>query len=84
MRNLSILTLTGSKSLELLIWKGSFENEALEKKTEARSTQISKMKHPRLENEAPKFRNLSVLYKHETTPCQVTNAKTAGIKHDNE
>ena len=40
--------------------EGSFENEALE--TEARSTQISKTKHPRsktkhpkLENEAPKI-----------------------------
>ena len=28
-------------------------------KTEARSTQISKRKHPKLENEAPKFRKRS-------------------------
>ena len=43
---------------------GSFENEALENeerstKHEARSTQISKTKHPRLENEAPKSRKRS-------------------------
>ena len=30
-------------------------------KTEARSTQISKTKHPKFENRAPKTRNLSVL-----------------------
>ena len=35
--------------------QGSFENEALE----ARSTQISKTKHPNLENEAPKSRKRS-------------------------
>ena len=38
---------------KMYIYLGSFENEALENKTEARSTQISKMKHPKLENEAP-------------------------------
>ena len=32
---------------------GSFQNEALKKKTEAPSTQISKTKHPKLENEDP-------------------------------
>ena len=50
---------------------GSFENEALE--NEDRST-----KHPNLENEAPKTRHRSVLYKHET------NVNTAEIKRDNE
>ena len=36
---------------------GSFENKALE--NEAQSTQISKTKHPKLENEAPKSRKRS-------------------------
>ena len=49
----------------------SFENEALENEDRSRM-------HPNLENEAPKTRHRSVLYKHET------NVNTAGIKHDNE
>jgi len=50
--------------------KGALENED-------RST-----KDPKLENEAPKTRNLSAFIKHETVPCQVTNANRAGIKRD--
>ena len=39
---------------------GSFENEALEnEKTEAQSTLISKTKHPKIENGAPKSRKRS-------------------------
>ena len=57
---------------------------------------LSKTKHPKrenevsiknkaLENEAPKTQNLSVLYKHETVPCQVTNTnQLTEIKHDNK
>ena len=74
-------------------WEVVSKTKHSKTKTEARSTQISKTKHPKLENEAPKTRkrstqisktkhpktrNRSVLYKHET------NANTAGIKHDNE
>ena len=47
-------------------------------KTEARSTRISKTKHPGSKTKHPKTRNRSVLFKHET------NANTAGIKHYNE
>ncbi|CAH3027315.1 unnamed protein product [Porites evermanni] len=46
--------------LELSAAQGSFENEALEKtKTEARSTQISKMKTPRSKTKTPKSRKRS-------------------------
>ena len=44
-------------------------------KSETRSTQISKTKHAKRETCSP-------FIKHETVPCQVTNADTAGIKHD--
>ena len=64
-------------------------------KTEARSTQISKTKHPNLENEAPKNSKTKTPKNSKTkapkleTSLSFINtrqplANTAGIKHDNE
>ena len=55
-------------NLQDSIARGSFENEALENEDEARSTQISKTKHPKLENEDPKSRKRSTQNSKTKTP----------------
>ena len=65
-------------------------------KTEARSTQISKTKHPKLENEAPKSRKrstqnskgkhpkLETCLSFKNTRQSLVKSPAAGIKHDNK
>ena len=65
-------------------------------KAEARSTQISKLEHPNLENEAPKTRKrgtqiskakhpkLETCLSFKNTRQSLVKSPAAGIKHDNE